>query len=103
MRYKQAIQVRSGWWAGEDGVGQVVEALTTALALIALAVRLGVIPTVLDDRIRGALRAGHAVGPSHLPDRVVALGVVEEVLNVHHRSRPRMPVRGRIESRIEPD
>src|SRR4051794_27437854 len=80
--------------AGEDGVGQVVEALATASALIALAMRLGVIPTVLDDRIRGALRAGHAVGPAHVPDRLVALGVVEEVLDVHHRSTPRMPDAG---------
>src|SRR5215210_8160234 len=79
--------------AGEDGVGQVVEALATASALIALAMRLGVIPTVLDDRIRGALRAGHAVGPAHLADRLVALGVVEEVLDVHHRSMPRVPDR----------
>src|SRR5215210_7926269 len=77
--------------AGEDGVGQVVEALATAPASVALAMRLGVIPTVLDDRIRGASRTGHAVGPAHLPDRLVALGVVEEVLDVHHRSTPRMP------------
>jgi hypothetical protein len=36
--------------AGEDGVGQVVEALTAALALVTLAVEFGVIPAVLDDR-----------------------------------------------------
>jgi len=77
--------------AGEDGVGQVVEALAAAPALVALAVRLGVIPAVLDDRIRGAAGAGHAVGPAHVPDRLVALGVVEKVLDIHHWSTPRMP------------
>jgi hypothetical protein len=77
--------------AGEDGVGQVVEALAASPALGALAMGLGVIPAVLDDRIRGAPRAGHAVGPTHLPDRLVALGVVEEVLELHHRSTLRVP------------
>jgi hypothetical protein len=80
--------------AGEDGVGEVVEATVTAPALIALAMWLGVIPAIPDDRIRGALRAGDAVGLTHLPDRLVALGVVEEVLDVHDRSTPRMPGEG---------
>ena len=97
-RQVQAHQVEAGdpgpqrlVVAGEDGVGQVVEPLVAALALVALAMGLGVIPAVLDDRLGGASGAGHAVGPSHLPDRLVALGVVEEVLDVHHRSTPREP------------
>ena len=80
--------------AGEEGVGQVVEALAAAPALVALAVGLGVIPAVLEDRIRGASGAGHAVRPAHLPDRLVALGIVEEVLDVHHRFTPWVPGRG---------
>ena len=42
--------------AGEDGVGQVVEASATAPALVALAMGLGVIPAVLDDRGRASSR-----------------------------------------------
>jgi hypothetical protein len=76
--------------AGEDGIGEVVEASAAAAAFVALAMRLGVIPAVLEDRVRGATRACHAVGPPHVPDRLIALGVVEEVLDVHHRSTPRM-------------
>src|SRR3954467_14886807 len=41
--------------AGEDGVGQVVEASAAVPAFVALTVRLGVIPAVLDDRSRGAM------------------------------------------------
>src|ERR1700719_670889 len=74
--------------AGEDGVAEVVEALTAALALVALAVRLGLIPAILDDRGGGTMRAGDPVRPPHVPDGLVALGVVEEVLDVHHRATP---------------
>ena len=74
---------------GEDRVGQVVEPLSATAALVALAMGLGVIPAVLDDRTRRTVGAGHAIRPAHLPDDLVALGVVEEVLDVHHRSTPR--------------
>ena len=73
--------------AGEDGVGQVVEALTATLAFVTLAVGLGLIPPVLDDRGGGAMGAGHAVGPPHVADGLVAPGVVDEVLDVHHGQR----------------
>ena len=64
---------------GEDGIGQVVESL---------AERLGVVPTVLDDRVRRVLGTGHAVRPSHVSDRVEALCVVEEILDVDHATTP---------------
>ena len=82
---------------GEDSAGQVVEAAPAGVALVALAVGLGVIPTVLDDAVRRAMGAGHAVGPTHGPNRLVALGVVDEVLDVHHRltSRDRVAGQGR--------
>jgi len=38
--------------AGEDGPGQVVEPPATALALVPLAVGLGLVAAVLDDRAR---------------------------------------------------
>lgn len=74
--------------AGEDGISEVIEALTAALALVALAMGFGIIPAVLDDRVAGASGAGHPIGPSHLPDRLITLDVVEEILDVHDGSTP---------------
>ena len=69
----------------------------------ALAIGLGLIPAVPDDRTRRAVRTGHTVGPSHLPDRLVALGVVDEVLDVHHRSTPKGPGSGVSRADEKPD
>lgn len=66
---------------GEDGAGQVSQATATGPTLVALAARLGVVTSVLDDRIRRTSRTGRAVGPTHGPDRVIAIGVVEEILD----------------------
>ena len=68
--------------AGEDGIGQVVEPLATAMAVVSLALGLGVVRSVLGDLVGATLDAPHAVGPAHLPERVEALGVVDENLNV---------------------
>jgi len=69
---------------GEDGVGQIVEAFAAGAALVPLTIGLGVVATVLDDRNRAARVAGDAVGPTHVADGLKTLGVVEEVLDVHH-------------------
>ena len=55
---------------------------------VALAVGLGLILAVLDDRLGRAVGAGDQVGPPHLPDGLEALGVVDEVADVDHRSVP---------------
>ena len=71
MRYRQAIQARSGWWWPAKMVSvRSSKRLPAAVALVALAVGLGVVPAVLDDRVGGAMGAGHAVGPAHVPDRL---------------------------------
>src|SRR5262249_39327766 len=70
--------------AGEDGVGQVVEPLAATAALVPLAVGLGVVATGLDGRGRTARGTDDAVGPPHVADGLEALGIVEDVLNVHH-------------------
>ena len=76
--------------AGEDRLGPVVEALTAVPILVALRVGLGVIPADLDDQVGGAPGARHAVRSADLPDRLIARGVVEEILDVHHRSTPQV-------------
>ena len=87
----------------EDGIGQIVEALVTTFAFVTLTVGLSVIATVLDDRVRAAMRTDYAVRPSHIPDGLVALGVVDEVLNIYHRRTPRVPNRRRGRADHRPD
>src|SRR3954462_13081569 len=71
--------------SGEDGPGQVIEPLAAAVAVVAPALGLGVVMPVLGDLGGAALGAPHAVGPAHRPDRLEALGVVDEGLDVDHR------------------
>jgi len=68
--------------AGEDRPSQVVETPAAGGALIALPFRLGVVLTLLRDLRRVAMRAADAVRPAQPPDRFVALGVVDERLDV---------------------
>jgi hypothetical protein len=72
--------------AREDGPGEVVKPPLTSVAEVALTMRLGVITPVLDDRLRRAMGAENPVGPAHLPDGLVALGFVDEIPDVDHRS-----------------
>src|SRR5271157_5597546 len=50
---------------------------------------LALIPAILDDRVRRAVGAHHAIGPAHGPNPLVAFGVVDEILNVYHGSTAR--------------
>ena len=68
--------------AGEDRVGQVIEAAAAGPALVALPLRLGLIPALLDDLGRVAVGAADAVGPAEVADHLVALGVVGDPQDV---------------------
>jgi hypothetical protein len=70
---------------GKDRPGEVVELPLAALAVIALPRRLGLVATLFSDLGRGAVGAGHAVGPTEVPDGLEALGVVDEVMDVEHQ------------------
>jgi hypothetical protein len=72
--------------ASEDGIGEVVESLPTGVTFVALPVGLGLVSTVLDDASRRAMRAGNTIGPTHGSDGLEALGVVDEIPDVHHES-----------------
>jgi hypothetical protein len=72
--------------ACEDGPCEVVKPPLTSVAVVALAMRLGVITPVLDDRLGRAVGADDPVGPAHLPDGLVAPGVVDEIPDVDHWS-----------------
>ena len=79
---------------GEDGAGQVVEPLPAGVAFVPLAMLLDVVAAVLGRRLRSAEGTRDAVGPPHVADGLEALGVVEEVLDVHHDAAAQM--RGRV-------
>jgi hypothetical protein len=70
---------------GQDRVGQVVEPLAAALALVALGLALGVVVAVLGDLGTTASGASHAVGPAHRADGLEAPDVADEGLDVDHR------------------
>jgi hypothetical protein len=63
---------------GEDRIGPVIETPATGPALVALPMRLGLIPTLLDALVRIAVGAAHAVRPAEMANDLVALGVVED-------------------------
>src|SRR5262249_54391352 len=63
---------------GEGGARQVIESAAAGGALVALAMRLGLVAALLDDPVRVAARTANAVGPAEGTDRVVALGFVDQ-------------------------
>src|SRR5450759_4289677 len=57
----------------------------TSLTLVALSLRLGRIVPLFRDPRRVAMGTSYTLGPAQLADRLEALDVVDEVLNVDHR------------------
>ncbi len=66
--------------------GQVVKAPPAALAAVPLAMFPGLVATELDDVLSLTMRAGNTLRPAHLPNGFEALGVVDEVLDLHQPS-----------------
>ena len=66
--------------------GQVVKAPPAALAAVPLAMFLGLLATELDDVLSLTMRAENTLRPAHLPNGFEALGVVDEVLDLHQPS-----------------
>ena len=73
---------------GENGVGEVIKALSTAMTLIPLSVWLGFVPAILDDLVRRAMRTGNTIGPAHGSDGLETLGFVDEISDVYHDVSP---------------
>ena len=70
----------------EDGPREDVKPPPTSVAEVALAMQLGVVTPVLDDRLGRAVGADDPVGPAHLPDGLLALRFVDQDPDVDHRS-----------------
>jgi hypothetical protein len=76
--------------AGENSVGEVVEARLTGQAPVALPVPLPLVMAVSRHLVAAALRALHALGPTQMPDGLEASGIVDQGLDVDqavHRGR----------------
>ena len=73
---------------GENGVGEIIEALSTAMTLVSLPVRLRFVTTIFDDVIRRAMHASETVGPTHRSDDLKALRFVDEIPDIYHDVNP---------------
>src|SRR3954463_1676783 len=68
--------------AGENCVGQVIEARLTDRAAVTLALWLPVVMTMPGHLVTLAYWATHALGPPQTPDHVEALGLIDQGLKV---------------------
>jgi hypothetical protein len=73
---------------GENGIGEVIEALSTRMTLVSLPVWLGFVSTILDDPVRRAMRTSNTMGPAQGLDGLEALRFVDEIPDVYHDVRP---------------
>ena len=68
----------------EEGVGQIVKASLTELALVALPLGLSLIAPLFGDLRTLAMGARDAIGSAHIADRGDTFGVVHQRLQVEH-------------------
>ena len=69
--------------------GQIVKPFATGLALITLPLRLRVVVSLLGDVPTATIRTRHPARPPKFANRLKALGVVDQILNVEHHPWPR--------------
>jgi hypothetical protein len=69
---------------GEDRPGQVIEVAAASPAMVALAGVLCVIAPALDDVTRLTVGAPDAIRPAYLPHGLIALAVINQVMNLDH-------------------
>src|SRR5712691_4869148 len=65
----------------KDGVGQIIKAVVTVVALIALTGGFRVIKATLDDMLRLTRGALDAIGPAQLADGLITLHIIDEMLD----------------------
>src|SRR6266446_3728902 len=68
--------------SSKDGVGQVIKACVTVVALRALTGRFRVIKATLNNLLRLTRGTHNAVGPAQLTNRLITLHLVDEILDV---------------------
>lgn len=70
----------------EDGPGEIVEVGATALAMVPLASRLGLIMSVSNNLGAAATWAACTVWPSDVTDGVKAFGIIDQVVDPNKES-----------------
>ncbi len=68
----------------EDRTRQVIEIPVADSTTIALTLRLGFIPAVLDHRIRITVRTTHTLGPAQLTYGLKTLGIIDHCPNIQY-------------------
>jgi hypothetical protein len=81
------------WDTLKNSVGQIIEAFVTVVTLIALTSWFRVVKATLDDLVRLTRGARNAIWPAQLADGLIALGIINEILDVDLHGWT--PVRGR--------
>src|SRR5262249_33102682 len=79
--------------SGKNRVGQIIETFVTVVTLIALTSWFRVVKATLDDVLRRTRGARNAIRPAQLADGLIALGIINEILDVDLHGWT--PVRGR--------
>ena len=69
----------------KDRPGQVVKVSPTGLAVVPLAMLLRLIAPELDDVLVPTMHTEHTLRPAQVPNDFEALGIVDEVLDLHQR------------------
>ena len=74
--------------AFKDRIRQIIKLPLTRLAVIALALWISVMKSALGDLHRPTGRAVYALRPTHFTHDLIALGIVNEILNMDQHTAP---------------
>jgi hypothetical protein len=74
--------------AGKNRLGQVIKGPLASLAVIALAIGVRLISSLFRHLCALTPGAGYTIGPSHVTDGFITFGIIYQVANVQHLSRP---------------
>ena len=69
---------------GEDRVGQIIKVFITGFAMVALPFLLTLMPPATANVLGLAPDTFDTLGPTHLPDTLVALCIVYQVIDLEH-------------------
>jgi hypothetical protein len=69
---------------GKDGIGEIINIAVAAFAMITLTITLALMKSTAFDLVRLAPDAADAFRPTHLADTLIALGVVDQVVDPEH-------------------
>ena len=75
---------------------QLSKLASARLAAVLLPVRLGRIPPLLGDRLRITMRTPYALRPAQFPYRLIAFGIIQQMLDIQPRDPGSRPGKGAV-------